>query len=153
MVQKKRTISMVSHRPEGLTNGRSDRDPYLSAALASRGLSQIEMLGALLQYSGVEILRSVENLAAAAATGSAGIPLLHPWSKASRATVSCSAAIGYARRVVAASPFRRARLSYARCTAVFAPLGSARSGTGFYGGPVRVVPQCSCNDSIRASQT
>jgi aldose 1-epimerase len=39
------------------------------------------MLGASLRYKGVEMLRRVENLEAAAASGStAGIPLLHPWA-------------------------------------------------------------------------
>jgi galactose mutarotase-like enzyme len=39
------------------------------------------MLGASLRYKGVEILRRVEDLEAAAARGSsAGIPLLHPWA-------------------------------------------------------------------------
>jgi aldose 1-epimerase len=39
------------------------------------------MLGASFRYKGVEILRRVENLEAAAASGStAGIPLLHPWA-------------------------------------------------------------------------
>ncbi len=44
--------------------------------LPSRG-----MLGASLRHRGVEILRRVEDLEAAAAKGStAGIPLLHPWA-------------------------------------------------------------------------
>jgi len=39
------------------------------------------MLGASLHYKGVEILRRVEDLVAAAARGSsAGIPLLCPWA-------------------------------------------------------------------------
>jgi aldose 1-epimerase len=39
------------------------------------------MLGASLRHRGVEILRRVEDLTAAAANGStAGIPLLHPWA-------------------------------------------------------------------------
>ena len=39
------------------------------------------MLGASLRYKGVEILRRVEDLEAAAARGSsAGIPLLYPWA-------------------------------------------------------------------------
>jgi len=39
------------------------------------------MLGASLRHKGVEILRRVEDLEAAAARGStAGIPLLHPWA-------------------------------------------------------------------------
>ena len=39
------------------------------------------MLGASLRHKGVEFLRRVENLEAAAARGStAGIPLLHPWA-------------------------------------------------------------------------
>ena len=39
------------------------------------------MLGASLRYKGVEILRRVEDLEAAAVKGSsAGIPLLHPWA-------------------------------------------------------------------------
>ena len=39
------------------------------------------MLGASLRYEGIEILRRVEDLEAAAARGSsAGIPLLHPWA-------------------------------------------------------------------------
>ena len=39
------------------------------------------MLGASLRHRGVEILRRVEDLDAAAASGStAGIPLLHPWA-------------------------------------------------------------------------
>src|SRR5678816_4660808 len=39
------------------------------------------MLGASLRYQGVEILRRVEDLRAAAARGSsAGIPLLYPWA-------------------------------------------------------------------------
>jgi aldose 1-epimerase len=39
------------------------------------------MLGASLRHKGVEILRRVEDLEAAAAKGSsAGIPLLHPWA-------------------------------------------------------------------------
>src|ERR1700722_9348560 len=44
--------------------------------LPSRG-----MLGASLRHRGEELLRRVEDLAAAAAKGSsAGIPLLHPWA-------------------------------------------------------------------------
>jgi aldose 1-epimerase len=44
--------------------------------LPSRG-----MLGASLRHRGAELLRRVEDLAAAAARGSsAGIPLLHPWA-------------------------------------------------------------------------
>src|SRR5215475_10812299 len=39
------------------------------------------MLGASLDYKGVEILRRVEDIEAAAARGSsAGIPLLYPWA-------------------------------------------------------------------------
>src|SRR2546428_8540712 len=39
------------------------------------------MLGASLRHRGMEILRRVEDLEAAAARGSsAGIPLLHPWA-------------------------------------------------------------------------
>src|SRR5215470_15699035 len=39
------------------------------------------MLGASLRHRGVELLRRVEDLGAAAARGStAGIPLLHPWA-------------------------------------------------------------------------
>src|SRR5262245_25500006 len=39
------------------------------------------MLGASLRHRGVELLRRVEDLDAAAAKGqSAGIPLLHPWA-------------------------------------------------------------------------
>jgi galactose mutarotase-like enzyme len=39
------------------------------------------MLGASLRYRGVELLRRVQDLEAAAAKGStAGIPLLHPWA-------------------------------------------------------------------------
>src|SRR5258707_15622547 len=39
------------------------------------------MLGASLRHRGVELLRRVQDLAAAAAKGStAGIPLLHPWA-------------------------------------------------------------------------
>src|ERR1700752_5393429 len=39
------------------------------------------MLGASLRYKGVEVLRRVEDLEAAAARGSsAGIPLLYPWA-------------------------------------------------------------------------
>ena len=39
------------------------------------------MLGASLRHRGVELLRRIENLDAAAANGStAGIPLLHPWA-------------------------------------------------------------------------
>src|ERR1700758_2002025 len=44
--------------------------------LPSRG-----MLGASLRYRGVEFLRRLENLEAAAEKGStAGIPLLYPWA-------------------------------------------------------------------------
>src|SRR5262245_48865705 len=39
------------------------------------------MVGASLRHRGVELLRRVDDLAAAAAMGStAGIPLLHPWA-------------------------------------------------------------------------
>src|SRR6266571_743878 len=39
------------------------------------------MLGASLRHRGVELLRRIEDLGAAAARGSsAGIPLLHPWA-------------------------------------------------------------------------
>ncbi|HSO74770.1 MAG TPA: hypothetical protein VLU47_08025, partial [Blastocatellia bacterium] len=39
------------------------------------------MLGASLRHRNVEILRRIDDLAAAAARGStAGIPLLHPWA-------------------------------------------------------------------------
>ena len=44
-------------------------------------LPGLGMLGASLRHRGVELLRRVDDLAAAAATGStAGIPLLHPWA-------------------------------------------------------------------------
>ena len=44
-------------------------------------LPQRGMLGASLRYRGLELLRRVEDLDAAAAKGStAGIPLLHPWA-------------------------------------------------------------------------
>jgi aldose 1-epimerase len=49
--------------------------------LAAVFLSSHGMLGASLRYQGVEILRRVEDLEAAAARGSsAGIPLLYPWA-------------------------------------------------------------------------
>jgi len=49
--------------------------------LATVFLSSHGMLGASLRYQGVEILRRVEDLEAAAARGSsAGIPLLYPWA-------------------------------------------------------------------------
>src|SRR5260370_10858778 len=39
------------------------------------------MLGTSLRHRGVEVLRRVQDLEAAVATGStAGIPLLHPWA-------------------------------------------------------------------------
>ena len=45
------------------------------------------MLGASLRHRGVEMLRRVEDLDAAAANGStAGIPLLHPWANRLAAT-------------------------------------------------------------------
>ena len=51
------------------------------------------MLGAALRHKGVEMLRRVENLEAAAASGStAGIPLLHPW--ANRLGGPCYSAAG-----------------------------------------------------------
>jgi len=51
------------------------------------------MLGASLRHKGVEILRRVENIEAAAANGStAGIPLLHPW--ANRLAGPCYRAAG-----------------------------------------------------------
>ncbi len=44
-------------------------------------LPRVGMLGASLRHRGVELLGRVENLAAAAESGStAGIPLLHPWA-------------------------------------------------------------------------
>ena len=44
-------------------------------------LPQQGMLVASLRHRGVELLRRIENLEKAAASGSsAGIPLLHPWA-------------------------------------------------------------------------
>ena len=44
-------------------------------------LPRLGMLGASLRWRGVELLRRIEDLEAAAAKGStAGIPLLHPWA-------------------------------------------------------------------------
>ena len=61
-------------------------DDPLAQTLASGDLVAVflpgrGMLGASLRHRGVEILRRVEDLEAAAAKGStAGIPLLHPWA-------------------------------------------------------------------------
>ena len=61
-------------------------DDPLAQTLASGDLAAVflpgrGMLGASLRHRGVEILRRVEDLEAAAAKGStAGIPLLHPWA-------------------------------------------------------------------------
>ena len=67
-------------RPPGLLN-----DPA-AFTLTAGGLEAVflpsrGMLGASLRHRGVEILRRVQDLEAAAAKGStAGIPLLHPWA-------------------------------------------------------------------------
>src|ERR1700726_2144413 len=65
------------------------------------------MLGASFRHRGVEILRRVEDLEAAAAKGSsAGIPLLHPWAnRLAEPRYRVPAATGCARCVVATSPF------------------------------------------------
>jgi aldose 1-epimerase len=50
------------------------------------------MLGASLRHRGVEMLRRLENLKVAAASGStAGIPLLHPWANRLSAPGYCAA--------------------------------------------------------------
>src|SRR4029450_1421975 len=55
--------------------------PLLAGDLEAVFLPDHGMLGASLRYQGVEILRRVEDLEAAAARGSsAGIPLLYPWA-------------------------------------------------------------------------
>ncbi|MFO1060065.1 MAG: aldose 1-epimerase [Dongiaceae bacterium] len=61
------------------------RDPdavrLAAGPLAATFLPGFGMLGASLTWRGVELLRRVDDLAAAAASGStAGIPLLHPWA-------------------------------------------------------------------------
>jgi aldose 1-epimerase len=67
----------------------SPGDPLHDAAALRLAAGDLEaiflpaqgMLGASLRHRGAELLRRVENLAAAAAKGSsAGIPLLHPWA-------------------------------------------------------------------------
>jgi aldose 1-epimerase len=59
------------------SSARTLRAGYLEAVF----LPDHGMLGASLRYKGVEILRRVEDLEAAAARGSsAGIPLLYPWA-------------------------------------------------------------------------
>src|ERR1700720_875845 len=55
--------------------------PLVAGDLEAVFLPAHGMLGASLRHKGVEILRRVEDLEAAAARGSsAGIPLLHPWA-------------------------------------------------------------------------
>jgi aldose 1-epimerase len=64
----------------GLLNGPSAHT-LVAGDLEAVFLPDHGMLGASLRYKGMEILRRVEDLEAAAARGSsAGIPLLHPWA-------------------------------------------------------------------------
>src|SRR5436309_11637610 len=61
--------------------GASTARTLLAGDLETVFLPDHGMLGASLRYQGVEILRRVEDLEAAAARGSsAGIPLLYPWA-------------------------------------------------------------------------
>ena len=59
----------------------SDAARLKAGHLAALFLPEHGMLGASLRHRGVELLRRVDDLDAAAAKGStAGIPLLHPWA-------------------------------------------------------------------------
>jgi aldose 1-epimerase len=67
------------------TGGRPHR--LAAGDLEAVFLPGLGMLGASLKHRGIELLRRVENLPAAAANGStAGIPLLHPWANRLGAT-------------------------------------------------------------------
>jgi aldose 1-epimerase len=84
-----------------------ERDPaairLAAGPLEARFLPGFGMLGASLRWRGVELLRRVEDLGAAAAAGStAGIPLLHPW--ANRLAGLTYAAAGRAVALDPASP-------------------------------------------------
>jgi aldose 1-epimerase len=51
-----------------------------SGKIKAQFLPELGMLGASLQYNGIEILRKIEDLESAARRGSsAGIPILYPW--------------------------------------------------------------------------
>ncbi len=59
----------------------ADAHHLLAGDLEADFLPSLGMLGASLRHRGVELLGRVEDLEAAAASGStAGIPLLHPWA-------------------------------------------------------------------------
>src|SRR5713101_2815520 len=77
-------MSTLHRSDQTQTSGLLD-DPsahtLVAGALEAVFLPAHGMLGASLRHRGVEILRRVEDLEAAAARGSsAGIPLLHPWA-------------------------------------------------------------------------
>jgi aldose 1-epimerase len=75
------TIPRSDHAQiSGLVKNRSAR-ALVAGDLEAIFLPDHGMLGASLRYKGMEILRRVEDLEAAAARGSsAGIPLLYPWA-------------------------------------------------------------------------
>src|ERR1041385_2191368 len=67
--------------PTALFREESSARTLVAGDLQAVFLPDHGMLGASLRYKGVEILRRVEDLEAAAARGSsAGIPLLYPWA-------------------------------------------------------------------------
>lgn len=77
-----------------------------SGTLAATFLPRQGMLCASLTHRGAELLRRVEDIAAAAARGrTAGIPLLHPW--ANRLASLNYAAVGRSVRLDPASPLLR----------------------------------------------
>ena len=68
-------------RRRGQMTGGLGRRTLAAGDLEAEFLPDRGMLGASLRWRGVELLRRIEDLDAAAAKGStAGIPLLHPWA-------------------------------------------------------------------------
>ena len=80
--ERRRLSSLTDRAAAGVSGGLEDsRHPRLAGDLEAVFLPGLGMLGASLRHRGVELLRRVDDLEAAAAKGStAGIPLLHPWA-------------------------------------------------------------------------